>query len=182
AHPQAPDLPADRLLLARPGPGQRGLLPAEAGLAEPRRDHARADRGARPARGAGSGAPQARARELPARRARRRGGRRVGRRLAPRAPRYDLVMLVDYPGYHLRVAAEAAAAGIPVLYYIAPQMWAWAPGRVRKLAAVRRLAVILPFEEAFFRERGVAATFVGHPLKDRAPPPPRVDARRRLGL
>src|SRR5207244_13028143 len=60
-----------------------------------------------------------------------------------RARRYDLVILVDYPGYHLRVAAEAAAAGIPVLYYIAPQMWAWAPGRVRKLAAVRRLAVIL---------------------------------------
>jgi len=92
-------------------------------------------------------------------------------RLAFQARRYDLVILVDYPGYHLRVAAEAAAAGIPVLYYIAPQMWAWAPGRVRKLAAVRRLAVILPFEEAFFRERGVAATFVGHPLKDRMPPP-----------
>src|SRR5256884_8472650 len=97
--------------------------------------------------------------------------RLLGRvRLALRARRYDLVILVDYPGYHLRVAAEAAAAGIPVLYYIAPQMWAWAPGRVRRLAAVRRLAVILPFEEAFFRERGVAATFVGHPLKDRTPP------------
>ncbi len=109
--------------------------------------------------------------------------RLLGRvRLAFQARRYDLVILVDYPGYHLRVAAEAAAAGIPVLYYIAPQMWAWAPGRVRKLAAVRRLAVILPFEEAFFRERGVAATFVGHPLKDRTPPPPRADARRRLGL
>src|SRR5205807_1233088 len=82
-------------------------------------------------------------------------------RRAVRARRYDLVILVDYPGYHLRVAAEAAAAGIPVLYYIAPQMWAWAPGRVRKLAAVRRLAVILPFEEAFFRERGVAAADAG---------------------
>ncbi len=109
--------------------------------------------------------------------------RLLGRvRLALQARRYDLVILVDYPGYHLRVAAEAAAAGIPVLYYIAPQMWAWAPGRVRKLAAVRRLAVILPFEEAFFRERGVPATFVGHPLKDRTPPPPRTDARRRLDL
>src|SRR5438874_9808897 len=65
--------------------------------------------------------------------------RLLGRvRLALRARRYDLVILVDYPGYHLRVAAEAAAAGIPVLYYIAPQMWAWAPGRVRRLAAVRR--------------------------------------------
>src|SRR5438270_5990530 len=109
--------------------------------------------------------------------------RLLGRvRDAFRAKRYDVVILVDYPGYHLRAAAAARAAGIPVLYYIAPQMWAWAPGRVRRLAAVRRLAVILPFEEAFFRERGVAATFVGHPLKDRTPPPPRADARRRLGL
>src|SRR5439155_6322621 len=64
----------------------------------------------------------------------------------------------------------------------APQMWAWGPKRVRKLASVNRLAVILPFEEAFFRERGVAATFVGHPLKDRPAPPSRVDARRALGL
>src|SRR6267143_1867878 len=96
--------------------------------------------------------------------------------------RYDLVILVDYPGYHLRAAAAAAAAGIPVLYYIAPQMWAWGPKRVRKLAPVNQLAVILPFEEKFFRERGVAATFVGHPLKDRPPPPSRVDARRILGL
>ncbi len=96
--------------------------------------------------------------------------------------RYDLVILVDYPGYHLRAAAAAAAAGIPVLYYIAPQMWAWGPKRVRKLAPVNQLAVILPFEEKFFRERGVAATFVGHPLKDRPAPPSRIDARRLLGL
>src|SRR5256886_16797623 len=94
-------------------------------------------------------------------------------RRPPRSTLFPYTTL--FRSYHLRVAAEAAAAGIPVLYYIAPQMWAWAPGRVRKLAAVRRLAVILPFEEAFFRERGVAATFVGHPLKDRTPPPPRAD-------
>ncbi|HEV8305222.1 MAG TPA: lipid-A-disaccharide synthase [Gemmatimonadales bacterium] len=105
---------------------------------------------------------------------------RVG--AAFRAKRYDLVILVDYPGYHLRAAAAAAAAGIPVLYYIAPQMWAWGVGRVRKLAAVRQLAVILPFEEPFFRERGIPATFVGHPLKDRPAPPPRAAARRALGL
>jgi lipid-A-disaccharide synthase len=109
--------------------------------------------------------------------------RLLGRvRDAFRAKRYDLVILVDYPGYHLRAAQAAHAAGIPVLYYIAPQVWAWAPGRVRKLAAVRRLAVILPFEEEFFRSRGVPATFVGHPLKDRPPPPPRAEARRLLGL
>jgi lipid-A-disaccharide synthase len=109
--------------------------------------------------------------------------RLLGRvRAAFRAKRYDLVILVDYPGYHLRAAAAAAAAGIPVLYYIAPQMWAWGVRRVRKLAAVRQLAVILPFEEPFFRERGIAATFVGHPLKDRPAPPPRAAARRALGL
>jgi len=77
-------------------------------------------------------------------------------RAAFRARRYDLVVLVDYPGYHLRAAAAAAAAGIPVLYYIAPQMWAWGASRVRRLTSVTRLAVILPFEEAFFRERGTA--------------------------
>jgi lipid-A-disaccharide synthase len=109
--------------------------------------------------------------------------RLLGRvRAAFRAKRYDVAILVDYPGYHLRAAAAAHAAGIPVLYYIAPQMWAWAPGRVRKLAAVRRLAVILPFEEQFFGAHGVPATFVGHPLKDRAPPPARAVARRALGL
>jgi lipid-A-disaccharide synthase len=99
-----------------------------------------------------------------------------------RAGRYDLVILVDYPGYHLRAAAAARAAGIPVLYYIAPQLWAWGVGRVRKLAAVNRLAVILPFEEEFFRTRGIPATFVGHPLRDRAPLAPRAAAQAALGL
>lgn len=110
--------------------------------------------------------------------------RLLGRvRAAFRAGRYDLAILVDYPGYHLRAAAAATRAGVPVLYYIAPQLWAWGAGRVKKLArAVRRLAVILPFEEQFFRERGVPATFVGHPLRDRPPPPPRGAARRVLGL
>ncbi|MGH7570020.1 MAG: lipid-A-disaccharide synthase [Gemmatimonadales bacterium] len=110
--------------------------------------------------------------------------RLLGRvRAAFRAGRYDLVVLVDYPGYHLRAAAAAAAAGLPVLYYIAPQMWAWGADRVRRLAAaVRRLAVILPFEEQFFRDRGVPASFVGHPLLDRGPVPPRVEARHALGL
>ncbi|HYK81927.1 MAG TPA: hypothetical protein VEU55_02175 [Gemmatimonadales bacterium] len=109
--------------------------------------------------------------------------RLLGRvRAAFRAKRYDLVLLVDYPGYHLRAAAVAHAAGIPVLYYIAPQMWAWGAGRVRRLDAVSRLAVILPFEEQFFRDRGVPATFVGHPLQDRGPMPPRAQARRTLGL
>jgi lipid-A-disaccharide synthase len=111
--------------------------------------------------------------------------RLLGRtRAAFQAGRYDLVILIDYPGYHLRAAAAATAAGIPVLYYIAPQLWAWGRGRVKGLArTVRQLAVILPFEERFFRDRGVPATFVGHPLKDRPPaPPPRAEAKRALGL
>jgi len=104
-------------------------------------------------------------------------------RAALRAGRYDLVILIDYPGYHLRLGGAAAAAGVPVLYYIAPQLWAWGAGRVKRLAAsVRHLAVILPFEERFFRERGVATTFVGHPLKDRPALPRRGEARCRLGL
>jgi lipid-A-disaccharide synthase len=104
-------------------------------------------------------------------------------RAALRAGRYDVAIFVDYPGYHLRAAAAAAAAGVPVLYYIAPQLWAWGAGRVRRLAAaVRRLAVILPFEETFFRERGVPTTFVGHPLKDGPALPTRAEARRALGL
>ena len=109
--------------------------------------------------------------------------RLLGRvRAAFRAGRYDLAILVDYPGYHLRAAAAAAEARVPVLYYIAPQLCAWGAWRVRRLASVRRLAVILPFEEPFFRERGVPTTFVGHPLRDRPPAPARAEARRVLGL
>lgn len=84
-----------------------------------------------------------------------------------RAGRYDLVIVVDYPGFHLRVAEAAKAAGIPVLGYIAPQLWAWHPGRAAKWArAVDRLAVILPFEAAFFNSHGIDAAYVGHPLLD----------------
>jgi len=98
------------------------------------------------------------------------------------AGRYDLVVVVDYPGYHLRLAERVAARGVPVLYYVAPQLWAWGASRVRRLRAVRRVAVILPFEEEFFRSHGIAATFVGHPLLDRPVPPAREAAQRALGL
>ena len=94
-----------------------------------------------------------------------------------------LVVLVDYPGFHLRVAAEARRAGVPVLYYIAPQLWAWGERRVKAMARdVARLAVILPFEEPFFTERGVATTFVGHPLMDRPALAPPAELKRGLGL
>jgi lipid-A-disaccharide synthase len=107
--------------------------------------------------------------------------RAIERRLARGDIR--LVVLVDYPGFHLRVAAAARRHGVPVLYYIAPQLWAWHERRIARLARdVARLAVILPFEETFFRERGVPATFVGHPLLDRPPLPPRERLKAELGL
>ena len=94
-----------------------------------------------------------------------------------------LVILTDYPGFHLRVAALAHRMGVPVLYYIAPQLWAWHESRVKQMARdVAHLAVILPFEERFFTERGVTTTFVGHPLLDRPSPGPRADVKARLGL
>jgi lipid-A-disaccharide synthase len=96
---------------------------------------------------------------------------------------WDLVVLVDYPGFHLRVAEAARAAGVPVLYYVAPQLWAWRPERARRFArAVDRVAVILPFEAEFFARMGVAATYVGHPLLDGPPWPGRAEARARLGI
>lgn len=79
-----------------------------------------------------------------------------------------LVVLIDYPGFNMRMARTAKRRGLPVLYYIAPQVWAWRPGRARALAAFAdRVAVVLPFETDFLRRYGVAADFVGHPLLDR---------------
>ena len=99
------------------------------------------------------------------------------------AGRYDLVILVDYPGFHLRVAEAARAARLPVLYYIAPQFWAWRPERSRRFReVVDRFAVIFPFEETFFRELELDARFVGHPLGDRPPGPDQARARETLGI
>ncbi len=82
----------------------------------------------------------------------------------------DLVLAVDYPGFNMRMAKAAKARGIPVLYYIAPQVWAWKAHRAAKLAHdVSEIAVILPFEEAVFNREGGSATYVGHPLMDRPP-------------
>jgi lipid-A-disaccharide synthase len=101
-----------------------------------------------------------------------------------RGGRVALLILVDYPGFNMKLAAEAARCGVPVLYYITPQVWAWGAGRLRKMArTVTRAAVILPFEESLLRSHGVRATFVGHPLLDRAQELPSADvARRALGL
>lgn len=100
-----------------------------------------------------------------------------------RAGRYDLLIVIDYPGFHVRLAEAARRHGVKVLYYIAPQLWAWRPGRARRLSgAVDRLAVVLPFEAEFFAEHGIAAEYVGHPLLDRPPLPTRTAARAALGL
>jgi lipid-A-disaccharide synthase len=97
--------------------------------------------------------------------------------------RYDLVILIDYPGFHVRVAEAAHRAGTKVLYYIAPQLWAWRPGRARRFAAaVDRLAVVLPFEQPFFGGLGLRSEYVGHPLVDQGPWPDRGPARARLGI
>lgn len=98
----------------------------------------------------------------------------------------DLAVLVDSPALHLPMAKRLKASGVPVLYYVAPQLWAWAPRRIRKVRRwVDRLAAILPFEEAYFRHRGVDATFVGHPLIEqleaRRPDAGRVKDVRSLG-
>lgn len=100
------------------------------------------------------------------------------------ARRADLVIPIDYPGFNMRLARAARAQARPVLYYIAPQVWAWHRARMRQLAGLaNRLAVILPFEEQLFREAGAAVRFVGHPLLDAAPEPSGAEAfRARLGL
>ena len=77
----------------------------------------------------------------------------------------DAVILIDYPGFNLRIAKWAKSQGIKVIYYIAPQVWAWGKSRVRKMKKyIDKLFVILPFEEEFFKNNGIDAQFVGHPL------------------
>jgi len=79
----------------------------------------------------------------------------------------DALILIDYPGFNLRIAEWAKEQGIRVFYYISPQLWAWKAGRVKIIQkAVERLFVILPFEEAFYQQYDLAVDFVGHPLLD----------------
>jgi lipid-A-disaccharide synthase len=87
--------------------------------------------------------------------------------------RPDLAVVIDSPAFNWRVARQMHRRGIPVVYYVSPQFWAWRQGRVRFLRNyVDKALVIFPFEEKFYRERGVDATFVGHPLIDL--PAPRI--------
>jgi lipid-A-disaccharide synthase len=104
----------------------------------------------------------------------------VGTAIRKRRPRAAL--LVNYTEFNTMLAGTLRSMGVRVLFYVAPQIWAWRPGRAKKLrAVVDRMAVILPFEEALWREQGVDARYVGHPaLED--PSLGRLEARTRLGL
>ncbi|MFC1867859.1 lipid-A-disaccharide synthase [Thermodesulfobacteriota bacterium] len=86
--------------------------------------------------------------------------------------RTDLLILIDYPDFNINLARTAKHFGVPVLYYISPQVWAWRSGRVRKIARrVNRMAVILPFEKDFYLKTGTKmdVEYVGHPLLDAIP-------------
>jgi lipid-A-disaccharide synthase len=85
--------------------------------------------------------------------------------------RPDLLILIDFADFNMRLAAAAKRAGVPVLYYITPQVWAWRRGRIDKLIErADRLAVVLPFEAELYARAGSRVTFVGHPLLDRVAP------------
>ncbi|MGH9588996.1 MAG: lipid-A-disaccharide synthase, partial [Terracidiphilus sp.] len=91
--------------------------------------------------------------------------RKLKRSIRSRRP--AVAVLIDSPEIHLRLAREFHRLGIPVVYFVSPQLWAWKKHRIRLVKRfVRRMAVIFPFEEEFYRERGVEADFVGHPLAD----------------
>ena len=80
-------------------------------------------------------------------------------------------VLIDFPDFNFRLARQLHRRGIPVFYYVSPQLWAWRQGRIRLVQRyVRKMFVIFPFEEAFYRDRGVHVEFVGHPLADLQPP------------
>src|SRR5215469_6595502 len=84
---------------------------------------------------------------------------------AARERRPDLAILTDSPDFHLRAARRLKKSGVPVVYLVAPQAWAWRKGRVKTMRrTLQQLLCIFPFEEQFFRNEGVKATYIGHPL------------------
>ncbi len=94
-----------------------------------------------------------------------RGFRKLKKAIRTRRP--DVAVLIDFPDVHFRLAREFHRLGIPVIYFVSPQLWAWKEHRIRLVRNyVRRMLVIFPFEVPFYRARGVDAEFVGHPLAD----------------
>src|SRR5262245_59284646 len=108
------------------------------------------------------------------------------RRLAQRMREHPpcALVVIDFPEFNLQLARQARRAGIPVLYFIPPQLWAWRRGRIRQMARrITRVLAILPFERDLYESAGVPVEFVGHPLLDVLPLDlSRDEARRRLGL
>jgi len=81
--------------------------------------------------------------------------------------RPDVLVLIDYPDFNIALAKKAKAAGIPILYYVSPQVWAWRSGRVKKIAAlVNKMAVLFPFEMDYYKDTGLPCEFVGHPIAE----------------
>jgi len=111
-----------------------------------------------------------------------RAYRVLSRTLRRQAP--DVVVLIDFPDFNLRLAAAARRAGVPVVYYVSPQVWAWRQRRIRKICErVNRMIVLFPFEEDLYRRRGLDARFVGHPLAEHVRPTrTAAETRRRWGL
>jgi lipid-A-disaccharide synthase len=94
------------------------------------------------------------------------------------------IVLIDFPEFNLRLAREARRAGIPVVYFIPPQLWAWRRGRIRQMARrVTKVLAAFPFEKSLYEEAGVPVEFVGHPLLDVVPSDlDQARARERLGV
>ena len=90
---------------------------------------------------------------------------------AIRARRPDVAVLIDFPEIHFRLAKEFHRLGVPVIFFVSPQLWAWKKHRIKLVQKyIRKMLVIFPFEEPFYRENGVEAEFVGHPLAELALP------------
>jgi lipid-A-disaccharide synthase len=96
----------------------------------------------------------------------------------------DAVLLVDYPGFNLKLAAAMKSLGITVVYFVSPQVWAWGRGRLRKMRKfIDRMIVVFDFEVPFYEQAGIDVTFVGHPLADAlAPTMSRREFRRKIGI
>jgi lipid-A-disaccharide synthase len=101
-----------------------------------------------------------------------------------RTVRPALLVCIDFPDFNLLLARAAHRLGIPVCYFVSPQVWAWRRGRIRTIRrVVKKILVLFPFEETLYRSAGVDVTFVGHPLLDvLADVPPRVSCRAALGI
>ncbi len=95
--------------------------------------------------------------------------RRLVREMDRRKP--DGAVVIDSPAFNFKVARELHRRGVPTVYYVCPQLWAWRERRIRFMRYIKKALVIFPFEEDWYRSRGVDAEFVGHPLADVEPPP-----------